>query len=210
MTDLLPDDPETVGHRLKKQEVIPESLFAKRPLAVRPLDPVLGRWVFLSVGHHLKRRTRQRTAIVSTDLFMRHCPTEAKRIKTTAVPVLSVPINAITAHLVSHEVSHITAQLVYRRTRRITVGAEHSLGGLECRSCSCFVSPTLVESGQICQKRKGSQSRFCFHDCSQPILDRVGSHDSKWWVPILSPTGLGCFQAISLPQIQKDLRRSGH
>lgn len=99
MTDLLPDDPETVGHRLKKQEVIPESLIAKRPLAVRPLEPFLGRWVFPSVGHHLKRRTRRRTAIVSTDLFMRHCPTEAKRVKTTVVTVLSVPANAITALL---------------------------------------------------------------------------------------------------------------
>lgn len=112
--------------------------------------------------------------------------------------------------VVSHDLSHIAAQLVYCRTRRRTVGAEDSLGGLECRSCSCFVSPTLVESGQICQKRKGSQSRFCPQDCSQPIRERVGSHDSKWWMPILSPTGLGCFHAISLPQIQESLRRSGH
>lgn len=91
-----------MGHSLKKQEVIPESLIAKNPLAVRPLEPFLGRWVFPSVGHYLKRRTRQRTAIVSTDLFMRHCPKEAKRVKTSqndGRSVLSVPVNAITAVL---------------------------------------------------------------------------------------------------------------
>lgn len=100
MTDLLLlYDPKTVGHRLKKQEVMPESLFARTPLAVRPLESDLGRWVFRSVGRLLKRRTRQRTAIVSTDLLMRHCSREAKRIKTTVLPVLGVPINAVTAIL---------------------------------------------------------------------------------------------------------------
>lgn len=78
---------------------MPESLFARSLLAVRPLEPSLGRWVFRSVGHLLKRRTRQRTAIVSTDLLMRHCPKEAKRIKTMVVLVLSVHVNAVTAVL---------------------------------------------------------------------------------------------------------------
>lgn len=177
MTDLLPGGPETVGHRLKKQEAMPESPFSGKPLAVRPLEPTLGRWVFPSV----RRSSKTTDSPTDSDRLRRPAhaplPNRSKTSQNVGHSSAIRPHQRCDDHHVSYEAFHML--LVYCRTRRRTVGAEDSLGGLECRSCSCFVSPTLVESGQICLNRKGSQSRFCFHDCSQPILEYVGSHDSR-------------------------------
>lgn len=88
-------------HRLKKQEFMSPSIFVRRPLAVRPPEPSLGRRVAPSVGHLLKTDTPTDTwaAMDSTDMPMRHCPTEAKRIRTMNRAVVSLPIDSVPAIL---------------------------------------------------------------------------------------------------------------
>lgn len=91
---------------------MPESFFAKSLLAVRPLEPSLGRWVFRSVGHLLKRRTRQRTAIVSTRPAHAPLPKRSKTNQNDDFPCVVRPRQRCDGRLVSHEVFHYRKSIV--------------------------------------------------------------------------------------------------